>query len=28
MRGKLDQWKSELDTWQATTLGADFPEGK
>ncbi|WP_348267992.1 oxidoreductase [Edaphobacter paludis] len=28
MRGKLDQWKSELDTWQSTTLGADFPEGK
>jgi NAD(P)-dependent dehydrogenase (short-subunit alcohol dehydrogenase family) len=28
MRGKLDQWKTELDTWQSTTLGADFPEGE
>jgi NAD(P)-dependent dehydrogenase (short-subunit alcohol dehydrogenase family) len=28
MRGKLDQWKSEMDAWQATTLGADFPEGE
>lgn len=28
MRGKLDQWKVELDTWQSTTLGADFPEGE
>jgi NAD(P)-dependent dehydrogenase (short-subunit alcohol dehydrogenase family) len=28
MRGKLDQWKTDLDTWQSTTLGADFPEGE
>ncbi len=28
MRGKLDQWKTELDTWQSTSLGADFPEGE
>lgn len=28
MRGKLDLWKTELDAWQATTLGADFPEGE
>jgi len=28
MRGKLDQWKSEMDAWQSTTLGADFPEGE
>lgn len=28
MRGKLDQWKSELDAWQTTSLGADFPEGE
>ncbi|MDW5264774.1 MULTISPECIES: oxidoreductase [Acidobacteriaceae] len=28
MRGKLDQWKSELDAWQSTSLGADFPEGE
>jgi NAD(P)-dependent dehydrogenase (short-subunit alcohol dehydrogenase family) len=28
MRGRLDQWKTELDTWQSITLGADFPEGE
>ena len=28
MRTRLDGWKTELDTWQATTLGADFPEGQ
>jgi NAD(P)-dependent dehydrogenase (short-subunit alcohol dehydrogenase family) len=28
MRGKVDQWKADLDTWQSTTLGADFPEGE
>ena len=26
MRARLDGWNAELDTWQATTLGADFPE--
>jgi len=26
-RGKLDQWKTEIDAWESTTLGADFPEG-
>jgi len=28
MRGKLDQWKTDLNTWESTTLGADFPEGE
>ncbi|GGG63644.1 oxidoreductase [Edaphobacter dinghuensis] len=28
MRGKLDQWKAELNTWESTTVGADFPEGE
>ena len=27
-RGLLDQWKTELDQWETTTLGADFPEGE
>ncbi len=27
-RGKLDQWKTELDQWEPITLGADFPEGE
>jgi NAD(P)-dependent dehydrogenase (short-subunit alcohol dehydrogenase family) len=25
VRGKLDALKTEIDTWEATTLGADFP---
>ncbi len=25
-RGHLAQWQEELDRWQSTTLGADFPE--
>jgi NAD(P)-dependent dehydrogenase (short-subunit alcohol dehydrogenase family) len=28
MRGKLDQWKTNIETWESTTVGADFPEGK
>lgn len=28
MRGKLDQWKADLDSWQSVSLGADFPEGE
>jgi len=27
-RGLLDQWHVELDQWEPTTLGADFPEGE
>ncbi len=27
-RKRLDDWKTELDTWEQTTLGADFPEGE
>jgi NAD(P)-dependent dehydrogenase (short-subunit alcohol dehydrogenase family) len=27
-RGKLQQWQKDLDTWEETTLGADFPEGQ
>jgi NADP-dependent 3-hydroxy acid dehydrogenase YdfG len=26
-RGKLAAWQKELDAWEETTLGADFPEG-
>jgi NADP-dependent 3-hydroxy acid dehydrogenase YdfG len=26
-RKRLEDWKTELDRWEATTLGADFPEG-
>jgi NAD(P)-dependent dehydrogenase (short-subunit alcohol dehydrogenase family) len=26
-RNKLEQWKTELDTWEPVTLGADFPAG-
>jgi NAD(P)-dependent dehydrogenase (short-subunit alcohol dehydrogenase family) len=28
MRGKLDQWKAELNAWETTTVGADFPEAE
>lgn len=27
-RDRLDIWKVELDRWESTTLGADFPEGE
>ena len=27
-RKRLDDWKTELDTWQQSTVGADFPEGE
>ena len=27
-RNRLDTWKAELDRWEATTIGADFPEGE
>ena len=27
-RKRLDDWKTELDTWEKTTLGADFPDGE
>ena len=27
-RKRLEDWKSELDTWEQTTVGADFPEGE
>jgi hypothetical protein len=26
-RTRLAEWPRELDAWEATTLGADFPEG-
>ena len=25
-RKRLEDWNTELDRWQETTLGADFPE--
>jgi NAD(P)-dependent dehydrogenase (short-subunit alcohol dehydrogenase family) len=25
-RNRLDQWKAEMDKWEATTVGADFPD--
>ena len=28
LKGKLEAWEKEVATWQATTLGADFPEGE
>jgi len=28
MRGKLDQWRDEMQRYEAVTLGADFPEGQ
>ncbi len=27
-RKRLDDWKTELDAWEQTTVGADFPEGE
>ena len=27
-RKRLADWTTELDTWEQTTLGADFPEGE
>ncbi len=28
LKGKLEAWEKEVAMWQATTLGADFPEGE
>jgi NAD(P)-dependent dehydrogenase (short-subunit alcohol dehydrogenase family) len=28
LRAKLDNWQKEIDAWEPTTVGADFPEGK
>jgi hypothetical protein len=25
-RNRLTQWKTELDRWEETTIGADFPD--
>jgi len=27
-RARLDDWNKELDQWETTTVGADFPEGE
>jgi len=27
-RARLEQWTEELNTWESTTVGADFPEGE
>jgi NAD(P)-dependent dehydrogenase (short-subunit alcohol dehydrogenase family) len=27
-RARLEEWTKELDTWEETTVGADFPEGE
>jgi NAD(P)-dependent dehydrogenase (short-subunit alcohol dehydrogenase family) len=27
-RGKLDQWRDEMEAWESVTLSADFPEGE
>jgi NADP-dependent 3-hydroxy acid dehydrogenase YdfG len=28
LRSKLDAWQKEIDAWEPTTVGADFPDGK
>ena len=28
LKGKLEAWQKEIDLWQETTVGADFPEGE
>lgn len=28
VREKIDRWQKEMTTWEETTVGADFPEGK
>jgi NAD(P)-dependent dehydrogenase (short-subunit alcohol dehydrogenase family) len=28
LKGKLVAWQEEMDSWQETTVGADFPEGE
>jgi NAD(P)-dependent dehydrogenase (short-subunit alcohol dehydrogenase family) len=28
LRAKLDAWQREIAAWEATTVGADFPEGE
>jgi NAD(P)-dependent dehydrogenase (short-subunit alcohol dehydrogenase family) len=27
-RARLEQWNTELDAWESTTVGADYPEGE